>query len=275
MRTVRGMIVLIGSLLLLLCGPVSAGGDWSAAKGKVEELKTRQQELRKLSPSEIRKVVTAVCEADEEDRLSVGKDAADRVASLVSNELSNLRNIRDAALRLLDDVLADDSLKDKHSDAKQLKEDVQSRWSSIERMAKNSMRGGNHPIVAFMSAKGMEEHKRYQESSSNCHAYEFTTGSRRADCLYAAGETCLVIELKPDNSRAISRGQRQAQDSVDFLNNELQKKDSDVIKDLVSKRSDFAKCKRFERRIKCYKLCPEVDEEGEYRESSATWRDCS
>lgn len=136
MRKIIAVSVLLASLFVL-AETVFAGGDWSAAKTKVEELKTKQQELRKLNPAEIKNIVTAICEAEEEDRLSAGKQAADRVASLVSSELSNLRSIRDAAYRLLDDVLADDSLKDRHSEAKQLKDDVQSRWNSIERMARS------------------------------------------------------------------------------------------------------------------------------------------
>jgi hypothetical protein len=46
------------------------------------------------------------------------------------------------------------------------------------------------------------------------------------------------------------------------------------MKSLISRWSDFAKCKRWERRLKCYTLCPEVNDEGEYREGSVSWSDC-
>ncbi|NKB16825.1 MAG: hypothetical protein HC774_08210 [Sphingomonadales bacterium] len=235
-------------------------------------------ELRKLVPEEIRRVVTAVCDADEQDRKDVGRDAAERVASKVSSDLSYLERMRDEAYRYIDEVLGDAELKDKHDSAKRLREELAERWKSIENMAKNAMRGGNHPIVSFMALKGIEEHQNYQRNSSNCHAYEFETGSRRADCLRADGDTCYVVELKPRNSRAIGSGMRQAQDSVDDLSKELAKmakgEGSRVMQDLISKRSDFGKCKQWQRKVRCYTLCPEVNDEGEFRESSARWDDC-
>ena len=81
-------------------------------------------------------------------------------------------------------------LKSNHDSAKQLREDVERRWRSIQNMAKNAMRGGNHLLVSYLTLKGIEEHQRYQQSSSNCDAYEFETGSRRADCLLARTLSC-------------------------------------------------------------------------------------
>ena len=271
---------LLGAFVVLAAvfGIAWAKGDWSAAQSKAEDLKRKQMDLRKLVPDEIRRVVTAVCEADEDERRNVGKDVADRVADKVKSELSNLEHVRDDAYRTIDDVLADQDLKSNHDSAKRLRDEIADRWKSIERMAQNAMRGGNHPIVSFMALKGIEEHQNYQRNSRNCHAYEVETGSRRADCLRADGDACYVIELKPKNSRAISNGTRQARDSADDLNKELAKmmkgEGARVMQDLISKRSDFGKCKRFEPRLKCYTLCPEVNDEGEYREGSARWDDC-
>jgi hypothetical protein len=223
-------------------------------------------------------VVKAVCDVDEDQRKDVGRDAADRVADKVKSELSSLERMRDDAYKAIDDVLADQDLKSNHDSAKRLRDEIADRWKSIEAMSRNAMRGGNHPLVSYMALRGIEEHKDYQRNSSNCHAYEIETGSRRADCLRADGDTCYVIELKPNNSRAIDKGRRQAQDSVDDLNKEVAKmakgEGSSVMQNLISKRSDFGKCKRWERKLRCYTLCPEVNDEGEYRESSARWDDC-
>lgn len=272
--------VMVGAFVVLaaVVGVAWAKGDWSSAQSKAEDMKRKQMDLRKLAPEEIRRVVKAVCEVDEDERKDVGRDAADRVASKVGSELSSLERMRDDAYRAIDEVLGDAELKDKHDSAKRLREEVADRWKSTENMAKNAMRGGNHPIVSYMSLRGMEEHKRYQESSSNCHAYEFVTGSRKADCLRAEGESCYVIELKPNNSRARDKGRTQAQDSVRDLMLELGKmakgEGSSVMQALISKNSDFAKCKRFEPKLRCYTLCPDVNDEGEYREGSARWDDC-
>jgi len=271
---------LLGAFVVLAAafGIAWAKGDWSAAQSKAEEMKRKQMDLRKLTPEELRRVVKAACDADEDERKDVGKDAADRVADKVKSELSSVERMRDDAYRAIDDVLADPDLKSNYDNAKRLRDDIADRWKSIENMAKNAMRGGNHPLVSYMAIRGIEEHQNYQRNSSNCHAYEVETGSRRADCLRADGDTCYVIELKPNNSRAISKGNQQARDSVTDLNKEVTKmlkgEGSKVMQDLISKRSDFAKCKEWRAKVRCYTLCPEVNDEGEYRENSARWDDC-
>jgi hypothetical protein len=270
------VLAIVGVLALATVGVAWAKGDWSTAQSKAEEMKRKQIELRKMTPKEVEKIVEAACKADEDKRSEAAKDAAERVASTVNSELSSLRRMRDDAYRAIDDVLADDDLKSNHDSAKRLREDVSHRWNSIERMAENAMRGGNHPLVSYLSQKGIEEHQRYQQNSSNCDTYEFETGSRRADCLKSDGDTCYVIELKPNNSTARSRGETQARESRDDLRRETDKgpDKSDMLKRLFDKSSKFKGCKRWEYKLKCYSLCPDIDEEGRYREGTVSWSDC-
>ncbi len=48
-----------------------------------------------------------------------------------------------------------------------------------------------------------------------------------------------------------------------------------LVDALVKKDGDFAKCTRFDDRIDCYKLCPDIDDDGEFRAASPRWReDC-
>jgi hypothetical protein len=244
-----------------------ASGDWSSARSKVDEFKSRHQDLRKLEPEETRRIVTAICEAEEEARRDSGRDISDRVARNVNDKLSDLQRIRDDANKLLDDVIGDDNLKDNRDDATRLKEEVGTRWDSIDRMSR-SLRGANHPVVAFMLDQGQQEHKNRQR---DCHASEVTLPSGRADCLMATGETCLVIEIKPNNSRAITKGKDQVRDYARDLNDELKKTESDVIKNLIRTKSDFANCKKFEPRIDCYRLCPSINDDNEFREIRADW----
>lgn len=116
------MVVLAG------LGIAWASGDWSAARSKADEFTSRQQDLRKLEPEEIRQIVKAICEADEEARQDVGRDASERVSREVNDKMSDLQRTRDDANKLLDDVISDDNLKDNRDDAKRLKEDVATRW---------------------------------------------------------------------------------------------------------------------------------------------------
>lgn len=130
-----------------------------------------------------------------------------------------------------------------------------------------SLRGANHPVVAFMLREGQAAHKSRQSSSSYCDVSAFRLGSAgEVDCLKASG--CKVIELKPDNSKAINAGQLQARRYAA----ELDKKGAD-FDNLVKKNSDFARCTRFEVQVDCYKLCPDIDADGEFRSASPRWRD--
>lgn len=268
----KNATVVIGTLIMGLGIAWAASGDWNAARSRVEELKTKQMELRKVTPDETRKIVTAICEADEDERRKAGEDAAERVARTVNSELGDLRHVRDSANRLLDDVISDDNLKDKRDDAKALKDDVEKRWDSIEKMAERAMRGANHPLVSFLIRSGQDAHKDRQES---CDASEFVLDSgKRVDCLMATGESCLIIELKPSGSKAVGSG--QARGYASELNEEVTNKDSKVIRKLIGIKADFARCKRWEYRVDCYTLCPAIEDDGAYRDARADWkRDCS
>lgn len=265
-RYVAASVLLVASF-----GIVWAAGDWSSARSKADEFKSRQEDLKKLTPAETRKVVTAICEADEEARRDVSQEALARVSQEVKDKSGELEHMRDDANRLLDEVISDENLKDRQDEAKALKDDVQKRWEIIDRMTQ-SLRGANHPVVSFILTKGQEAHV---ERQNTCDAREVVLDDGRLDCLMASGETCVVVELKPDNSRAISKGKDQARRYVDQLNKELKKTDSELIKKLIDIKSDFAKCKRFESRIDCYKLCPDINEDNEFRDTRADWRtDC-
>ncbi len=61
----------------------------------------------------------------------------------------------------LDAVLAESSLKDRHSKAKEHRGKVTEWWASIEKMTR-SLRGANHPVVAFMLKEGQAGHKSRQ-----------------------------------------------------------------------------------------------------------------
>lgn len=249
-----------------------ASGDWSAAERKYDEFKRGQEALKALTPEEVRKLVTAICAADEDERKSVADDIKSRVEDNVEDKYDDLEDVKDDALKLLEEVQRDDDLKDKQDKAKELAEDVKRRWDIVDRMTK-SLRGANHPVVAWLLKQGQDAHEDRQE---RCDADEFVLASgKRVDCLMATGSTCKVIELKPDNSRAIGRGVSQARGYADELNKELKDKESAIIKKLVDKDSDFARCEVFEDQVDCYKLCPDINEQGEFREVSVSWRtDC-
>ena len=75
-------------------------------------------------------------------------------------------------------------------------------------------------LVAYMRKMGQDSHKDYQEHSGKCTVAEFETGAGPADCLWA--EKCYVIELKPNNSRAVGKGKSQASNYAKALDDNEQ-----------------------------------------------------
>jgi hypothetical protein len=262
---------IVGGFAVLVFGLVTvawAAGDWSSAKSQADRFKSEYEDLRKLTPTETREIVTAICEADEEDRKDAASRAHDRAASNVSSKFSSLENLKNETIRELDNVVSDDNLKDKHSDAKSSKDETLKRWETIERMSR-SLRGKNHPVVRYMIDQGNAAHVDRQSSSSYCTVSEHTMDTGRADCIYASN--CTVIELKPDNSQAIGKGRKQARRYSDELNTQEASR-----KKLTEKNSSFGTCEKYDYRVDCYKLCPEIDAEtNEMKSVYASWRtDC-
>ena len=248
-----------------------AAGDFRGAESKAKDFRAKQEALRKLAPEQARGLVTAICEADEDDRKTVAKDASSRAKDKVTREFDQLEDLKDEAQKKLDEVIKDGSLTARHDAARDYKADIDKRWASIVKMTK-AIRGANHPVVAWMLERGQEEHKKRQ---TKCDAAEVDVGKGRADCLMATGSTCLVIELKPKNRKAIKGGKDQAEGYAKALNDELAKTGSAIIKKLVGIDSDFAKCKKFTPRVDCYTLCPSIDDDGEFRAVSVDWdEDC-
>ncbi len=256
---------------LVACGAVAVAvaDSFSDAERAADKLKSGYEDLKKLTVSETARLVTSICDAEEADRKSVAKEASDRVQSKVKDEYEDLEDLKDDALAKIKIVLDDHNLKDKHSKTEDLKEDVEKRWASIGKMT-TSLRGANHPVVSWMIQKGQDAHKSRQESSSHCDVSEFSMSSGRVDCLKASGSTCTVIELKPKNSRAISAGRDQALRYARELN-----KLGEDFENLKKRDSDFKECKKFEDQVDCYTLCPEIDSDGDFRSTSASWStDC-
>jgi hypothetical protein len=259
---------IVGGVAVLVFGLVAvawAAGDWSRARDRADRFRSEYDDLRRLTPMETREIVTAICEAEEAERREVASRAHDRAASNVSSKFNSLENLKSDTLRELESVIGDDNLKDRHPDARSAKDETQRRWETIERMTR-SLRGKNHPVVRYMLEQGNAAHADRQRSSSYCTVSEHTMDSGRADCIHAS--SCTVIELKPDNSRSIKQGKTQAERYSKELNTQEASR-----KKLTEKDSSFGKCEKYEYRVDCYKLCPEIDAEtNEMRSVYASWR---
>jgi hypothetical protein len=160
--------------------------DFDEAERLYERFMHDFYDLKKLDKDGLQRLVGAICDADEEERQAVSRDASSRVKDKVNYEYDKLKSLESEALSKLKAVMEDEKYKEKKSKAEDYKSKIEDTWKSIERMT-SALRGSNNPVVSYMLEKGQEAHKDYQSSSSRCTVAEWTIGSSRLDCVYASG----------------------------------------------------------------------------------------
>lgn len=255
--------------LLLVTGfvltPSSCLADaWDEAQSSSEKFIYEYGKLRQFDPDEVRDLVKALCDADEDAFDAVSHDVGYRIRDDVGRKFEDLQKLRDTANSALDKVLSDVTYKDRQNQARDYKDKIADLWRRIEEMTQ-SVRGGNHPVVSYMREAGQQAHSAYQNNSSYCTVSEWRTREGNADCIKA--DSCVVIEVKPNNSRAKDKGLEQARKYARSLND-------NVDTDLISRNSDFRTCfdtKSFKGKVVTYTFCPEIDDEGKYKSLSLGW----
>lgn len=255
------LILAFGGETLLYPRP-SHVDEYYDAERSAKDLLYSYEDFKKLERSEIEALVNAICEADEDERRSVSSDIGSRARDKVRSEYDKTERRKNEAVAMLKAVIADQRFESKRSDAERLKSEVEEKWKAIDRMW-DLLRGSNHPVVSFMLDKGKEEDE-YRKG--RCTAAQVDTGNGFADCVGYDGNACLIVEFKPNNSRAISKGLQQLKDYKAGLENNQSKR-----QDLNNKSSSFATCSKFDTRVDCYRLCPQIDSDGNFRSTSAEW----
>jgi hypothetical protein len=240
-----------------------AAPEWDNAKRNVEDFKRKAEELTRKTPSETKKIVAAICAADEDGRKSAASSASSSARSTISDQFRVVERAKSDALSSLDKVTGDDK-----REAERLEDDVKRRWDKLSDLT-DDLRDGSHPVVKYMLERGGSAKR---DRQGRCDAKDFSVGGGRAACLIARGDTCSVVEMSADSSRAISSAKSQANRVRGQLETELEKSDSEVIKRLISADRDFAKCKRFEASVECFKLCPDIGDDNRFRDSGPSWR---
>jgi DNA gyrase/topoisomerase IV subunit A len=240
-----------GIIAVVACvaGVALASGDWSGAKSKADDFKSTADQLVREVPGELKKIVTAA-------------------RSHINDKYGQLERIERDAIDKLDHV--DD--KDHKDEARHLADEIKSRWSKINDQT-HDLRNGSDHLVELMK-KGNDVRRSHTD---RCDAKDISMDAGHAACLVASGDTCKVIEMSADSTHAISSARDRAGRYKSQLEREIERKDkgegSDLLRRLISSRSDFSKCKHFETRIDCYKQCPEIESDGRVREPSPSWRE--
>lgn len=253
-------------LLMLLFIPNAKADKYTDAKGACEKFINAYETIRTLTRDEQKSLVRAMCEAEDDARNEIGRSAANRVESMVLSNLDQLKRNKESADRMVDDVLRDETFKDKWDELKSLKNRMNEVLQRMERIT-GGVKGGNNPAFAFMSKMGMEAHKAYFNINSSNGVSEFEAGGKRIDFITY---NCECIEVKADNSSAASKGRDQAKSYRDIMNT-----NADAFNSLVSKDSRFAACKgKFKWALACYRYCPSVNDDGEVQSASLGWVTC-
>jgi hypothetical protein len=255
--------------------------DFKDAEKTYNQFRTEFLDIKMVNAQEASSIVSAICEAEEDDRSTASSAASARAKSSVTAKFKALENIKDDAEKDISKAIT--SVKSAKANSAEYKKngskidryldkledfakDVSTKWGSIEKMTKG-IRGGNHPVVGWLMEIGQAAHEDRQESS-RFHATEFVVGSAgRIDCLIANGSELLVVELKPCNTKATQKGITQLKKYI----KELQARWSTYKSQLVSKNAKFSGVTKISGRCDCYTICPEINDDGEFEKGYIKW----
>ena len=88
----------LGLVFLAIAG-IAIAGAFSDAERAADKFDDEVDDLKKMSVDETKKIVEAICEAEEAERKSVGKDISARVKSKIKGEYEDLEDLMEDAKR--------------------------------------------------------------------------------------------------------------------------------------------------------------------------------
>ncbi len=176
-------------------------GTINARYKKVREeflaFKIEAADFRATPELTAKQIQDAICN-DEDWETKVPRISDDKISELRS-KWDSLQSHRDQMLNELDQLINDS--KDQSLPA--FKRRVVEYLNPLGPIVDNEMRGANNPKVQAYIQVGKDQHKSMQSSCDVAEA-ELANG-KRLDCV----KSCKVIEFKPNNSGAVSKGTEQ------------------------------------------------------------------
>lgn len=256
--------------------------DFTNAEKLYKDFRSEFLDIKMVNKQEAESIVTAICEADEDDRLTESKNASNRAKSDVASRYATFKTLKDNTEKAIDAALTSvkaakaNSAEYKKNSSKingyldkldDYKADLVIKWGSVDKMTKG-IRGGNHPVVAWMMEAGQAAHEDRQERSEFV-ASEVVVGSAgRIDCISISGHELIVVELKPCNDKAKAKARTQLNGYIRELMNNWTSK---YKKALIAKDAKFAAVTTISGRCDCYTLCPIITDEGDFEKSYIKW----
>lgn len=277
---------LLPFFLILLSGTdVRTDGyeeDFTKAENKYKQFRSEFLEIKMVNAEEAQKIVTAICAKDEDTREAESKAACTRAKSEVDRVFTPFERLKDETETALNTALASvNSAKSNSTEYKKnsskindmlrklddYSDDLKTKWTSIVKMTQK-IRGGNHPVVAWMMEAGQAAHE-VRQTSSDFLANEVVAGSAgRIDCLAVDGDELIIVELKPCNDDAKPKAASQ----LGRYSRELSSNWKSKYKaSLSGKNAAFAGITKISTRCDCYTICPVITPEGDFEKSYIKW----
>jgi hypothetical protein len=244
-------------LVTTILGGVAWAG-WSDIRSKAQDAKSKADEVHRYLPGEMKKIVAAMCAASDDGRKSAGESEASSGRSTLRDKLDSFHRAAKDAIDQLQPI-ANDYNDANHSEASSLLSDLKSRRDKLDDQTRD-LSNGTPAVVDYIMRKS-ESTRNDHRSACNFRGLSLNGGT--VNCLNASSDTCTVVELAFDNSNSISAARDRASRAKGVVESELKRS---------SPSTTVSKCKRVETRVDCYKLCPDIDDDGKFREVSPSWR---
>jgi hypothetical protein len=250
----------VAAIVAAVTGVAWASG-WDEARSKAEDAKRKADEVQKASVQASHKVVGAMCQARDLDRLKdTGRSEASNVRSDVRSKLDAYHHAVSEAIDRLDHIDSKDS---HHGDASSLERDLKDTREKVDRMTYK---------IADGSPEFLDDIVRAAESARSdhrgrCAQKGFSADGDRIDCMIKESDTCYVVETALDNASSQSSARDRARRGVDHVRSELKRS---------SPTREVNGCVRVEPRVDCLKVCPEVGSDGRVGSPRVSWHErCS
>jgi hypothetical protein len=269
---------IVGRLVSISLGVLFAGlssPTWAGAYDDAMEAANHfidsYEEIRQMDVEQLTRFVEAVCHADMDERESVANEERSRVEGMIKDQKQRLDGEKAAADSKISTAMSDPQTEDEQKDKL---ERIQDRMievaKRIQNIEDNGVRAGSNPAFDKLRKFGQMAHDDYNLFHSECAEFrDIPVGNLKPDCILPA-ESCIVIELKPENDRDIANGWKNAEDSRDLLNTS---KGFDALSD--DYKTKLAGCMgKFTARVDCYHYCPHINDDGTITDGNGDWVVC-
>lgn len=245
-------------IVLTAVGGVAWAG-WKGARKLAADAKAKGDDIHKELPEHVKKIVGAMCQASDDDLRSAGDSAASDARSRIEDKVDDFHHKTDDAITALQPI-ADDSDDGNHDQASRLIDDLREGRRHLDELTQPIM-DGRPPVIDYIvrqSDSARSEHR------SQCSSRDVYLDGGTVPCIVEGYDGCTVLEVAFDNDRSLDKARDRAEREKEWVEREV-KKDSPS--------SAVAKCKTVTAQVDCFKVCPDIDNDGQFRDSGASWRE--